>query len=633
MQSLHILLMVILKKLLLLLPLLVGLAVPTVHAQRQPVTTVAQLTDSIQRIMAKEHMPGVLLTLVAHDSVLFEGGLGLADVENKQPVTAHTLFRVGSVTKMFVAVGLLQLVEQGKLHLNDEVRKLAPEITIDNPWEATDPVRVVHLLEHTAGFDDMHLNHVYNSTPTDPRGTAAVQVFRRELRCRWRPGERMSYSNPGYLLAGYLLEKLSRQPYEQYLAQHLLRPLGMPDATADLRPATNPKLARGYAYDAGHYRRLTLLPIYAGPAGSMSASAADLTRWVQFFLHDFRAPDGTQLLQPASLREMETVHSPLEARAGLLSGYGLANQTMNWKGKASFRGHGGGIDGFRSTVAYNRELGVGYALSNNGDQGTSSIDKVVREFLLRQAPTPAPAPVVALDVAAVTPYLGHYENAAPRNQLFGLGDYLLGDQHLTQNGQFLLLQPLVGSPDTLLPTGPLTFRRPGQRQATVVLTQDRDNHRTLVTADSYLLEASSAWWWLRPALFGLSLLLIVTASVAGLIWLIFALRRQTPRTQVLPRLLPLLAAVVLVVTVVAFVALASQVWDSGHFNFKTVLLGVGPVLFGLLILAGLALTVRHFRQFRSRVVAWYLLLTYGALGWLAFALASYGWMSLQLWAV
>ncbi|TGD79625.1 serine hydrolase domain-containing protein [Hymenobacter wooponensis] len=627
------------RKLFLLLALLSAAAPSFAQATRpkpvpRPMATMQQLTDSIEHIMRREHIPGLMLTIISPDSLQrFVGGLGLADVEHQKPVTPNTLFRIGSVTKTFVTVGLMQLVEQGKLSLNDEVRKLAPEIPIDNPWEATDPVRVVHVLEHTAGFNDMQANHVYNTTDTDLPGATSVQLFRNELRCRWRPGERMSYSNPGYEVAGYLLEKISGQSYQDYLTQHLLRPLGMPDATPALRPASNSKLAQGYSYEAGGYRRLPLLPIYAGPAGSMSASAEDMAHWVEFFLHDFRAPDGTALLRPASLREIETPHSPLEARAGLPTGYALANSLINWKGKTSFRGHNGGIEGFISTFAYNRALGMGYAMSNNGGQSLSTIEKLVREFLLRQAPTaavPVPAP---LNVAAVTPYLGHYQDAAPRNQLFGLGDYLLGDKQLVQRGQLLLLQPLFGDADTLLPASALTFRRPNHVLPSAVLTRDREGQRMLVLSGSYYQEASATWWWVRPALFGLSLLLILTSSLAGLVWLIYALRRQLPRAQVLPRLLPLLATTALVTTIVAFVSLANHIWYAGNFTTQTALLALAPLAFVVFTLAGLLLTVRTFRRFRSRAVAWYLLLTYGALSWLAVVLTSYGWMSLRLWGV
>lgn len=622
-----------LRKLPLLLLLIVA-ASKLAHAQqpRHVISTLPELTDSIRRVMAQEHIPGLLLTLVTRDSVLYAGGLGVANVATQQPVTAHTLFRIGSVTKTFVAVGLLQLLAQDKLHLNDEVRKIAPEVPIDNPWEATDPVRVVHLLEHTAGFDDMHLNHFYNTTATDPRGVASVAVFRPELRCRWRPGERMSYANPGYAVAGYLLEKFSGQPYEQYLAQHLLRPLGMPDATATLRPAGNPQLAQGYEYEDGHYRALLPLPIYPGPAGSVSASAADMAAWVQFFLHDFRAPGGAALLPPGSLHEMETEHSSLAARAGLGSHYGLANAAVTTGGKALFRGHDGGIAGFLSSFAYCQELGVGYALSNNGYQSLARIEKMVRQFLVRRAPALPVPPVAPLDVAAVAPYLGHYRSAAPRQQLGGIKEYLLGGFSLVRRGPVLVVQPLLGAPDTLLPTGPLTFRRRTATLPGTVFTRDRDGQRVVISAHAYGVQAGF-WWWLPPTLLVLSLLLIVTASLAGLVWLVQALRRKLPPAQVLPRVLPLLAVLALLVTVWAFGEAASNLERPGHLNVDTVLVFAGSLAFCGCALAGLGLLLYRFRQFRSRLVAWYLLLTYGGLGFLVAVLDTYGWLGMRLWSV
>ncbi|WP_210521884.1 serine hydrolase domain-containing protein [Hymenobacter terricola] len=622
-----------LKNLLLAALLAVLLAVPAVAQPGVPVIhSLAQLQDSLRHVMAREHIPGLMLTLVSHDSVLFEGGLGLADIAAQRPVTAHTRFRIGSVTKTFVVAGLLQLIEQGKLNLNDEVHKIAPEIPIDNPWEATDPVRVVHLLEHTAGFDDMRLNHVYNPTPTDPRGPAALAVFRGELRCRWRPGERMSYSNPGYEVAGYLLEKLSGQAYEQYLTTHLLRPLAMPDATPALRIIPGPGMSQGHKFADGHYQAVPLLPIYAGPAGSMSASAADMTQWVKFFLHDGRTPDGTALLQPASLHEMETAHSPLSDRTGLHDGYGLANFALGLKGKVPFRGHSGGIDGFITAFGYNRELGVGYSFSNNGGVRAPKLEQLVQAFLLRQLPTPTPPARVPLDVAAVAPYLGHYRSAAPRNEMAGFADYLVGGTNLRRQGNFLLNEPLIGEADTLLPTGPLTFRRPAEQTATAVLTHDKEGRQVLITSSEYAL-AAGFWWWLPPALLALCGLLVLTSSLAALVGLVQVLRRKIPRVQLLPRLLPLLAASALMVTLAALFSLGEHIWTAGQVNLPTVLFSLGPLVFVACTVAGFLLTVRYFGHFRRRAVAWYLLLTYGALGWLAAVLATYGWLGLRVWSV
>lgn len=626
------------KHLLLVAWLLLGL---TASAGAQPgvppIRSLAQLQDSLRAVMAREHIPGMMLTLVSHDSILFEGGLGLADVAARRPVTAHTLFRIGSVTKTFVAAGLLQLIEQGKLHLNDEVHKIAPEIPIDNPWEATDPVRVVHLLEHTAGFDDMAFNHLYNTTPTDPRGPAVLAIFRHELRCRWRPGERMSYANPGYQVAGYLLEKFSGQPYEQYLTQHLLRPLAMPDASPALHITPGPGMSQGYGYADGHYQSLLLRPIYLGPAGSMSASAADMTQWVKFFLHEGRAPDGRALLQPASLHELETAHSPLSERAGLRTGYGLANYPLGFQGKALFRGHSGGIGGFISAFGYNRALGVGYAFSNNGGERAPKLEQLVQAFLLQLLPTPAPLPRVPLDAAAIAPYLGHYRSAAPRNEIIGFVDYLTGGTHLRRAGDFLVNEPLLGQADTLLPTGPLTFRHSKEQTATTVLAQDKEGRRVLIgaggPAGDYAL-AAGFWWWLPPFLLAVCCLLSVTSSQAALVGFVRVLRRRIPRAQLLPRLLPLLALAALATTAWALASLVGHLVTDGRLTLlESVVASLGPLVFVALLLAGVGLTVRSFRQFQRPAVAWYLLLTYGALGWLAAVLGAYGWMSLRLWTV
>jgi hypothetical protein len=152
-------------------------------------------------------------------------------------------------------------------------------------------------------------------------------------------------------------------------------------------------------------------------------------------------------------------------------------------------------------------------------------------------------------------------------------------------------------------------------------------------AGNYAL-AAGFWWWLPPALLALCSLLIVTSSLAALVGLVGVLRQQIPRVQLLPRLLPLLALVALVTT---GWALGSYFGHLSTDGYPSLLAGVaaslGPLVFVAFILAGVGLTVRYFRQFRRPAVAWYLLLTYGALGWLAAVLGAYGWLSLRLWTV
>jgi len=102
--------------------------------------------------MKREHMPGLMLSIVTKDSILYSGGLGYSNLENKVKATGSTLFHMNSVTKMFTALAIQKLITEGKLNLNDKLKSIAPEIVFENSWESTHPVRVVHLLEHTAGF-------------------------------------------------------------------------------------------------------------------------------------------------------------------------------------------------------------------------------------------------------------------------------------------------------------------------------------------------------------------------------------------------------------------------------------------------------------------------------------------------
>jgi CubicO group peptidase (beta-lactamase class C family) len=198
--------------------------------------SIEELKTTVSAILKKYKVPGVGIALVTRDSVVWTGGVGKADLAMNRDVTADTMFRVGSITKGFVALSALQLAERGKLNLDEKVADVAPEIPVVNPWEATNPVTLAHLLEHTAGFDDFSLAEFYDfdSSPENPRQLLwTLTHFRGPEHVRWMPGSRMSYSNPGYGLAGYIVEKTAGVPLEDYMAQNILRPLGM--ARSDMR--------------------------------------------------------------------------------------------------------------------------------------------------------------------------------------------------------------------------------------------------------------------------------------------------------------------------------------------------------------------------------------------------------------
>src|SRR5246127_3574033 len=176
--------------------------------------TLEELQKAMRDVVEKEHVTGAGVARVSNGQVLWCGGIGKADLSANRDVTCDTEFRVGSISKTFVALALLKLQEEGKINLYARLQDVALEIPVKNRWEATQPVRIVNLLEHTAGFDDMEPSEVYNRK--DRYDFPLADVFKRFQKpqvTRWPPGTRMSYSNPGNAIAGYLIEKVAGQPF------------------------------------------------------------------------------------------------------------------------------------------------------------------------------------------------------------------------------------------------------------------------------------------------------------------------------------------------------------------------------------------------------------------------------------
>ena len=180
---------------------------PQLKVLAQIPQAVPALIDSVEKIMEKKKIPGLLLSLVKDDSVLFSGGLGYANIDKQEKVNEHSLFRVGSITKSLVSLAVLKLVKEKKFSLDAQLSQLAKEVPFVNQWSATDPITITHLLEHTAGFDDMHFNQLYNQEGKEIPIIERVKKDAKSLNARWRPGTRHSYSNPSYVILGYLIEK------------------------------------------------------------------------------------------------------------------------------------------------------------------------------------------------------------------------------------------------------------------------------------------------------------------------------------------------------------------------------------------------------------------------------------------
>jgi CubicO group peptidase (beta-lactamase class C family) len=557
--------------------------------------TLPELQKAMKDVLDKDHVPGAGVALVSNGELLWCGGLGKADIASSRDVTCDTEFRVGSISKSFVALALLKLQEEGKINLEARLQDVAPEVPVKNRWESTNPVRIVNLLEHTAGFDDMEAAEVYNFN--DRYDFSLLEVFKRFQEpedVRWPPGTRMSYSNPGFGIAGYLIEKVAGTPFDQYIRQTILRPLGMANADFPFTDANKPLLAT--PYDGNPPRALPGYPyIYLRPAGDLKASPGELAKLVQFFLRRGKAGDA-QIVKPESIIRMESVETTLAAKNGLRLGYGLANYTEVTGGVVT-HGHDGGIDGFISSYRYMPEQNWGYVVllnSTQSGQALNDLNKLAIDFLSKDFPE-SQHPAVTMSAGDLEKFSGYYAPAAPRSQLLAFVDDLAGGVRIRViNGQ-LMRSGLFGKPEPMLWVGKNFFRGEKEPEATSIFVTDGAGRMTFSSLGmegfSYGVRSNIIWTYARIALLVLCVALMATSLLFAVVWVLRKLfGGMKDVRQLAVRAVPLLATLSFVALVFCFTKLGGA--DTGKLTVWTAGIFLLSVLFPLLSLYGLLLAVR-----------------------------------------
>ncbi|HVI03908.1 MAG TPA: serine hydrolase domain-containing protein, partial [Enhygromyxa sp.] len=373
--------------------------------------TIEQLREQIAVILEREGVPGVGIALVDRERVIWAGGVGVADLESGRPVTADTQFRAASITKSLVALGVMRLVEQGRIDLGQPLREWMPEIAFYNHWEDS-PITLAHALEHTTGFDDMRFNEWYGDEQGSPRDALAINP--RSRVARWRPGSRMSYSNPGFTIAGHAIELATGERWDAYLEREVLAPLGMHTARFRRDPNYVDRLAIGHPRPG---QAAVFRPIAHAPAGSLLVSPAELGNLVRFWLARGEL-DGAPIVGVASLERIERTETLLYRSTDTNYGLGNYGDVVH---PVRARGHDGGLPGFLSSYRYFPEIGVGYVMLLNASHSSRAYAEI-RALLfahLTQGRTLPEPPSATPDPEAIAAAVGYYGFASPRNQLWG----------------------------------------------------------------------------------------------------------------------------------------------------------------------------------------------------------------------
>lgn len=597
------------------------LAASSTSAQ-EAATNIDAFREQAKAALADAHVAGAGLVLLRGDEVLFADGVGLADVASARKVDAHTRFRVGSVGKTFVAIAAMQLVEQGRLSLDAPVHALAPELPLTNPWEATDPVRVVHLLEHTAGFDDMHFRNLRRHG--DGRLLGELKHFDVELTSRWRPGERFAYANPGYGVAAYLVEKISGQDFRDYVREHVWKPLGMNETFWSAEEA-GAQLATGYGDDGSPkpFDDLSLYP--AGAAVSTPADMAKLLRW-----YESRGASAPGVLSEGSIARMEHPESSLSARSGLSAGYGLGNAPREREG-VLLHGHDGGITGFSAALRYAREPSLGYVVMvNRMDPDTqNTLERLAMEFLMRGQTPPAAAPDTPH--GDLSPYAGWYEMANPRNEIMAGIERVLSNNRIDVEGDDVVFRhPVFGEMGRYRALGGGQLRLVESTWPMAAFALDADGVLSVTTRTQFYRKQGFLHAGLPVYAFFTALVLLLSSVLFAPVWLLrtaFGGLRKAPGKSA--RALPPLAAIAFF----AAVACAISMPIDGVFapNVHTIGICAFTLLFAALAIAALVQSVRTWRMPMNVVARWHALLVAVAACGLTVWLAVNHLLGLRTW--
>jgi len=463
---------------------------------------------------------GGTFVVVKDGKILFAQGYGYADLKKKTPVIADkTLFRPGSVSKLFTWTAVMQLVEQHKLDLDADVNTY---LDFKIPEAFGKPITLRNIMTHTAGFEES-VSELFLQKPEQqyPIG----QYLQKHMPNRiFPPGKVVAYSNYATTVAGYIVQRVSGEDFNDYIANHIFKPLGMNNSTFKQLPppALLKNMATGYK-QASDPKPTPYEIVEAAPAGALASTATDMARFMMAHLEGGQY-DGARILKPETVKQMHSLNYVL---APGMNGFDLGFYQENRNGHQII-GHGGDTEVFHSDLHLITDADTGIFMSFNslGKDGAAGTIRVAifRAFLDRYFPYTPPEEKTVADPSADNAKVAGYYIASRRKDsalalLFQLGQTAVAaqpDKTITVE----MLKDFSGAPKKWRNVGPLTYREVGG-QAHLKFVTDADGNIDYFTSDDFipveLLQKTHGLYQLNNLkLFGIGTILICALTMA--IW-------------------------------------------------------------------------------------------------------------------
>lgn len=386
------------------------LATPFERAQSDDLRLGERAAELAERFAAPEGVPGLSIALDVGGRTLLARGFGYADLEHMSPAEADTVYRIGSLTQPFTAVAILQLLDDGKLSLDEPLGNCFPD------WpEAVRGITIEELLTHTSGlvsYTGLGLRFGDDFCAGMTREDVLALFLDQPL--EFEPGTQFAFSSSGYFVLGLVVEKVSGQSYPDYLTRHVFEPLGMEHTVYCYEDSLLVRRASGYQEIAGELENDAPLSIeHPFSAGALCSTAPDLVRFQRGLV------DGT-LLRPSTFARMA---QPTVLPDGTHVPFGLGLSLDETDGHPAI-GCGGAINGFRSHLAYYPELDLSIALlANAEDAPLHELEHAIARVALGLAPEELRD--LALEPDAQRPYLGAFQVGSSRYLVQSRGPRLL----------------------------------------------------------------------------------------------------------------------------------------------------------------------------------------------------------------
>jgi CubicO group peptidase (beta-lactamase class C family) len=361
----------------------------------------ARMDQIVQSYVTSEHFTGTVL-VARGAQVVFSKGYGSANLEWNIPNSPNTKFRLGSVTKQFTAASILLLEERGKLSVSDPVKKYLPDAPA-----AWDEITIFNLLTHTSGIPNFTGFPDYAKLEPLATTSEAVVARFRDKPLDFQPGEKYSYSNSGYALLSYLIERITGGAYEKFLQENIFTPLGMKDSGYDSNSAVIPRRASGYVFGRNGFENASYVHMTVPQgAGAIYSTAEDLLKWEQGLF-------GGKVVSAASLQKMTT---PFK------SNYAFGLQVDNAGGHKVVE-HGGAISGFLTELAYYPDDKLTVVVLENATgaaQPGAIATKLAELGRGENVKLPSERKEITLDSKTLSRYVGAYQMVSGANMVIAL---------------------------------------------------------------------------------------------------------------------------------------------------------------------------------------------------------------------